>query len=200
MKRTITLGTLTVLATLLLAGGGFAHEAGIVVDGIVQDAEYANHYTDEALNVNLHWSLDTEDGVIYVALEAPEKGWVGLGLDAPDGSMDWIFGTFHDGDGETDTLDAFQEAGNDVAQADTFLGGNADLLEQAALQTERGTTFEFSRKLDTGDGFDVALAPGVQGVMLAFGDEDAYAHFDAGRLRMIRVDFFAGTVSTPEKK
>lgn len=201
MKRTITLGTLALLATLLLAGGSFAHEGNIAVDGVVQNEEYENHYANEDLNMNLHWTIDTEDGVIFIALESPDTGWVGIGFDAADGqSMDWVIGAFHDEDGETDALDAFQAPANDAAQADTFLGGNSDLLERAAVQTERGTTFEFARKLDTGDAFDVALKPGVQGVMLAFGDEDEYEHFHDETRRMVRVDFFAGTVSTGEEK
>ncbi len=188
------------LAVLVTTVGIFtiAHEGMPTGDGIVKDGEYANHYTNEALKMALHWTIDTEEGTIYVALEAPTKGWVGLGLDTPDGqSMDWIIGTYHDKDNETDALDAFQEKTDAPAQADTFLGGSDDIVQKAAAQTEQATTFEFVRLLNTGDKFDVALLLGVQNAMLAFGDEDEYEHFDQETLSsMIQIDFFAGTVSS----
>lgn len=205
MKRTTVFGLLAALAALALLWSGAAHEAVPTVDGVIADGEYENHYTDETLNMTLHWTVDTEEGLIYVGLEAPTQGWVGIGfdfegMDPESMSMDWVIGAFHDEDGETDVLDAFQENPDAVAQADTFLGGTDDVLEKAAVQTEGGTTLEFTRKLDTGDEFDVALDPGVHGTMLAFGDEDEYEHFDEESLTMVMIDFFAGTVSTGEGK
>jgi hypothetical protein len=205
MKHTLVFGMITALAALMLVWGSVAHEGGPTVDGIIADEEYESHYTDETLNMTLHWTVDTEEGLIYAGLEAPTQGWVGIGFDFEGAdmesmSMDWIIGAFHDADGETDVLDAFQENADAVAQADTFLGGDDDILEKAAVQTEDGTTFEFTRKLDTGDEFDVALQPGSQGTMLATGDEDEYEHFDEESVTMVMIDFFAGTVGMGEGK
>ncbi len=205
MKRTITFSMLTALAALALVWGGVAHEGDVTIDGIVSDGEYENHYTNETLDMTVHWTIDTEEGVIYVGLQAPTQGWVGIGFDFAGAdmesmSMDWIIGAFHDEDSETDVIDAYQENSEAVVQADEFLGGNDDILEKAAVQTEEGTTFEFARKLDTGDEFDVALKPGDQGTMLAFGDEDEYEHFDEESLTMVMIDFFAGTVGMGEGK
>ena len=203
MRRILTLSALAALASLALVWGGVAHEQVPAVDGIVSDGEYANHYTNKDLNMKVHWTVDTEESVIYIALEAPTKGWVGIGFDfkAPDKksmSMDWIIGAFHDKDGETDTLDAFQARSGEPAQADTFLGGKDDITEKAAVQTEKETTFEFARPLDTGDKFDVTLKPGAQGTMLAFGDEDEYKHFHQESLTMVMIDFFTGKVGKGE--
>ncbi len=199
MKRTITLGTLAALAALALVWGGLAHEGGPTVDGIVSDGEYANHYTNEDLDMTVHWTIDTEEDMITFALEAPTTGWVGIGFN-PAGpkkqGADMILGFFHDEDGETDALDAFQEAPAGAPVADTFLGGSDDIEAAAAVQTEEDTTLEFSRKLDTGDEFDAALTPGEQTMLLAYGEEDSFDNYHGQKRVAVTVDLFEGTVNT----
>lgn len=74
MRHSLTFSSLALIAVVLLASGGVAHEAGVVVDGIVSDGEYANQYTDQTLNLTLYWTIDTEEGLIHLALASPEKG------------------------------------------------------------------------------------------------------------------------------
>ncbi|MFQ5795010.1 MAG: DOMON domain-containing protein [Candidatus Bipolaricaulia bacterium] len=198
MKRTITLGTLAALAALMLAWGGLAHEGGPVVDGIVNDGEYDHHYTNEDLNMKVHWTVDIEEGAITFALEAPTTGWLGIGFTSTGlkkRDADMILGFFHDEDGETDILDAFQQSPISPPMADTFLGGTDDIESAVAIQTEADTTLEFVRKLNTGDEFDAALTPGQQTMLLAYGEQDNLNNYHGQNRVAVTVDLFAGTVS-----
>lgn len=117
---------------------------------------------------------------------APTKGWVAVGFASTAGQMlksDLIIGRF---DGTTNTASVIDSFADDKSEcditaktgvcADVDLGGTADLTSFAAFETvtngQTFTTFNFTRKLVTGDSKDVAIAAGDVNLILAHSADD----------------------------
>jgi hypothetical protein len=150
-----------------------------VVDGVLNEREYAQSYEDTTTGLTLAWTVVGDE--ILLGLSGPTEGWLSFGLD-PSGSLM----------AEADIWIAYVQDGNVVVQdgfskqpgtheADTALGGQASFLQTAGAENERGTTIELRRKLDTGDPFDKPVGPGKHTVLLARSDADDLVSYHAQR-------------------
>lgn len=166
------------LGIVLLLGLASAASAP-KVDGIVADGEYAQFLQTDT-GMRLYWSV--VDGVFYAALSAPSTGWLGLGFESIEGPGAGDPGHAHPAMLESDLWMLAVVDGKVVVEdgyvpepgkpaADTALGGTSDFLSAAGREVGGVTYVEWSRKLTTGDRFDVDLAKGLGheiGIMLAY--------------------------------
>ena len=138
-------------------------------DGVVTVGEYLNQ-----LNMGtyrLFWSSTTDS--IRVAMQSSAMGWVAVGFQ-PGCRMknaDIVFGMFVDGSALV--LDSYSTGDFGPHTADDRQGGTNDVVSFGGLRTDTTTTFEFERKLDTGDALDVPLQPGTPlQIIWAYGSSD----------------------------
>ena len=132
--------------------------------------EYANEVS--LGTYRLFWS-GTAD-TIRIAMQADTQSWVAIGFQ-PGSRMknaDMVFGMM--ADSEAVVLDQYSTGDFGPHSADVQQGGTDDLLSFAGLRTSSMTTFEFERRLDTGDSRDVPLQLGVPiQVIWAYGSSDS---------------------------
>ena len=153
-------------------GGGVPSVPASVVwnpDGVVTAGEYLNQ-----LNMGtyrLFWSATSD--AIRVAMQSSAMGWVAVGFQ-PGTRMknaDIVFGMFLDG--AALVLDSYSTGDFGPHTADEKQAGTNDVVSFGGIRTDTTTTFEWERRLDTGDALDVALAPGVpQQIIWAYGSSD----------------------------
>lgn len=154
-------------------------------DGMISDGEYAASAKIGPMTV--WWQNDTE--FLYIAAEAPTKGWVSVGLD-PEEKMkgaNYLIAAF---DGEAKIEDGFGTApvGN-AHPADTSLGGRNDITAFAVVERDGRTLFEAKIPLDSGDAYDKPLQAGQEyPIIVAYGSADGFttphAFRGAGTLRL----------------
>jgi len=145
----------------------------------VTPGEYANQ-----LNLGtyrLFW-ISTED-TIRMAMQSDAQGWVAVGFQP--GSMmknaDMVFGKM--AAGKAIVQDQYSTGNIGPHSADVNQDATDDLLSFAGERTEFTTTFEFERKLDTGDALDVPLKRDTaMQIIWAYGtsDDEKSAHSTRG--------------------
>jgi hypothetical protein len=138
-------------------------------DGVVTVGEYLNQ-----LNIGTYRLFWTSSGdSIRMAMQSSAQGWVAVGFQ-PGTRMknaDIVFGMMSNG--VAIVLDSYSTGDFGPHTADDKQGGSNDIASYGGLRTETTTTFEFERKLDTGDALDVALQVGVpQQLIWAYGSSD----------------------------
>ena len=137
---------------------------------MVTPGEYANELS--LGKYRLFWS--STDETIRIAMQADTQGWVAVGFQ-PGSRMknaDMVFGMMVNG--EAVVLDQYSTGDFGPHSADVQQGGTDDLLSFAGLRTSSMTTFEFERRLDTGDSRDVPLERGLPiQVIWAYGSNDS---------------------------
>jgi hypothetical protein len=188
------------LLSLLLFGLGLAQKAPIpTIDGTITPGEYTNRLTSP-IGVELYWAV--RDGLLYVGLKSPGKGWVGIGFEtlaehsekapmkegekhpAMHGS-DLLLGYVKDGRTFTEEL-----YGAVPAQPRPYrqLGDKPQILRAAGSESAAGTTLELVRRLKMGGSRHVNLQAVVGhkiGVMLAYSNSDDFTyHGTANRVAM----------------
>jgi len=131
----------------------------VVVDGAIGANEYKGSYSETATGITIHWEHDGTN--IYVALESPGTGWVGIvfgpsGVGMKDGNV--IIG-YVDASGEIFLEDNFG-TGPVSHKADTFLGGSDNIVSKAGSEVGGKTIIEFVFPLDSGDQYDQSFSPG----------------------------------------
>lgn len=165
-------------AAALLLGLAWAAQTP-TIDGVVSEGEYAQSVQTES-GMRFYWSV--VDDVFYAALSAPGTGWLGLGFESIEGPGAGEPGHAHPAMLESDLWMLAVKDGKVYVQdgyvpepgkpaADTALGGTNDFLKAAGREVGGVTYVKWSRKLTTGDRFDVDLAPALGrkvGVMLAY--------------------------------
>ena len=207
MRKSSILGV-ALLAALLVAAFAGAHEVGVKVDGQIAPHEYQFLYHNNELNMDLYWSLDEDEGEIYIGLAAPAHGWVAFGLRAPEEEeaeeekvmegVDIVIGYVKDGKLAIEDHYANVPIGH---TADTSLGGSDDVLEAAGSEDDWGTVIEFKRKLDTGDRYDVAIPHEKTEVYLAYSvSADDFATYHEKTRAEAEIDFYSGHVSDFEEE
>jgi disulfide bond formation protein DsbB len=158
------------------------------IDGMIQPGEYQNRLNSSRIKMDLYWSVH-EDRVSF-GLKAPTQGWVALGLNAEIPLMrgaDIVIGYVKDDQLYLEDSYANSRIGH---QTDIQLGGRDDVLDRAGTQDEGGTIIEFSRRLDTGDGFDTPIRPAEKMmILLAYGQrDDLISYHDRMRALMANIE------------
>jgi hypothetical protein len=135
-------------------------------DGVVGENEYSrtmvvagparSGYSGGEMEIS--WRND--GGYLYMALKGETSGWLSIGFDPLEWmkDADVIWGTVDDG--EAIVLDEHSTGNYGPHEDDTILGGSYDILESGGSEADGHTVVEFKRRLNTGDEFDKALAPG----------------------------------------
>jgi hypothetical protein len=146
-------------------------------DGKISDNEYASHQSIGDLEV---YSRLAGDSVMF-GLMANTEGYLALGID-PDGSMrdaDMIMCAVIDGGAVVGDLCGGGKHWPHPADIDS--GGKMDLTDISGSRKDLTTTFEFKRKLDTGDSRDKALKIGENRVVWAVGLSNDFTKPHSGR-------------------
>ncbi len=142
---------------------------GWVADGVVSPGEYANQ-VDEG-SYRLFWTSTAD--TIRIAMQADAQGWVAVGFQ-PGSRMkdaDVVLGAMSGG--QAVVQDQFSTGDFGPHNADVDQGGTDDLMSFGGARTSTTTTFEFERKLSTGDALDVPLGRGAaMQIIWAFGESD----------------------------
>lgn len=161
------------LAALVTCGMAITlAQAAPKVDGKVNAGEYAKILKHEKSGITLSWSIVGD--TIYIAIQAENEGWVGLGMmtakdDKKKGADSYLF-TMEDG--KLVAMDMIQVKRTGRPALDEDEGGKNSILASAATQNGKAWTIEFSRKLNTGDKADMDIAAGKKFfLMLALGPE-----------------------------
>ncbi len=187
-------GTLVAFA---VAAIGFAAAGVPVVDGMVTDMEYAHMYHDEMIGMMLRW--EAVDGVMYICMDAPATGWVGLNFMPMDGSIhgDTVIGYVQSGTQQTFMSD--QVAPGDAHFPhldDRQLGGEVSFMEVAGSETDGRTIIEFSRALMTGEPTDVAFMDMGLMTMLSFHPTaDDYISYHSKWYNVVTINYLSGEIS-----
>lgn len=135
-------------------------------DGMVGEKEYSRSMVVSSPakqgysggEMEIFWKNDQEN--LYMALKGKTDGWLSIGFEPSewmkdaDTIMGWV-----DGD-KTTIRDEYITGNYGPHVNDTDLRGTDDILASGGSQGGGYTVIEFKRKLDTGDKFDKAFAPG----------------------------------------
>ncbi len=137
-----------------------------LADGVVGENEYSRTMVVAAParpgysggEMEISWRNDDEH--LFMALRGETSGWLSIGFDPLEWmkDADMIWGTVEDG--EAIVLDEYSSGNYGPHEDDAFFGGSYDILESGGSEADGGTVVEFKRRLDTGDEYDEALAPG----------------------------------------
>ena len=166
-----------ILGLLILSSGCIQREEAPVVkekaateawkaDGIIGESEYSRSmllqaptrqgYTGGDMEVS--WKNDAE--YLYLGLNGSTDGWLAIGFDPLEWmkNSDIILASMQAG--KAVVLDEYCTGNYGPHIEDTMLGGSSDILESGGSRAASRTIIELKRKLDTGDRFDKAFAPG----------------------------------------
>lgn len=139
-------------------------------DGVLGDDEYLGEMMFGDYEVR--WTSDEQK--VYFGIKAKTEGWVSIGLN-PSSRMkdaDMIFGMVKEG--QAIISDQFSTGTFGPHSPDIELGGSDDIIEFAGSEEGGLTTIEFSRALDTGDGYDNTLSRGTSKIIWAYGSHDDF--------------------------
>jgi hypothetical protein len=181
---------------LLLIAAGLATVAVPIVDGVVTDMEYAHMYHDEMIGMMLRW--EAVGGVMYICMEAPGTGWVGLNFMPMDGAIhgDTVIGYVN-----ADTQATFLS--DQVAPGDAHFphfddrlhGGEISFIEVAGSEIDGRTIIEFSRALMTGEPTDVAFMDMGLMTMISFHPTaDDYVSYHSKWYNVVTINYISGDV------
>ncbi|GEM_PF-553814 len=143
-------------------------ETTFKADGIIESGEYYGYKDLDGFEV--FWSNANE--IAYVAIKAKTEGFVAIGLQ-PGKTMkdaDMIFGFIKDGN--VTIYDMFSTGNFGPHKPDVELGGTNDIIDFGGSESGGFTILEFSRKLVTGDNFDIDITLGINKIIWAIGSTD----------------------------
>jgi hypothetical protein len=173
--------------------GGNAPTGLPQLDGQIDPQEWAYHYRDGKIRMDLYWKIIGD--TIYMALQSPAHGWVAISL-APSGPQmlggDVIIGYMKDGqvyvsDDYADTLTSHRP--------DIELGGSNDILAAGGSESEQGTIIELERKLSTLDRYDRPIVPTDMPVQLAYSNGKDFSSYHDQNRDSVLINFFTGKVT-----
>lgn len=141
----------------------------VSIDGFITEDEYENsQFLDSLSTYKLSYTIEGDE--IFIGIEGKALGWVALGLSPNDPATtrhlgaDIIMGAFLSSSGSPNSADKYGASEEDIKT-----DSRNDILSFSASQNSTWTTFEFSRKLTTGDSRDKNITPDVgQVVMWAY--------------------------------
>jgi hypothetical protein len=141
-------------------------------DGVVGANEYArsmllqspasNGYSGGKMQI--FWKNDAE--YLYMALNGSTQGWISIGFEPVDWMKDADIIMTSVEKGRVIVLDQNCTGNYGPHENDTMLGGTYDILESGGRETGDFTVVEFKRRMNTGDRFDRAFAPGQKVPMI----------------------------------
>ncbi len=137
-------------------------------DGIISSNEYNKHKNFGEIDV--YWSNDSNN--IFIALKAKTTGFVAIGLQ-PGKTMkdaDMVIGYVLDE--KAIIFDMYSTGSFGPHKPDEELGGTNDILEFNGTESEGTTIIEFSRKLKTGDKYDIDINFRINKIIWAIGKSD----------------------------
>ena len=148
-------------------------------DGIIGGSEYSwsmnltspQGYGQRGGTVAVYWRNDAQ--TLYIALKGQTRGWVALGFEPSEWmkDADMILGAVNDGN--VTVQDQYSAGNYGPHLPDTTLGGTDDILEYGGREEGGYTTVEFKRRMNTGDSYDKAFAPGqTVKIIWAMADSD----------------------------
>jgi hypothetical protein len=160
-KILITLISLTLLGTLALAQP--------VVDGTINDGEYAKTLVHDATGARLFWTIEGDN--LHMGFIMDSKGWAGIGwLSTKENRKaggDILIVT--EKDGALVHFDMYQDNPRGEPKLDTDMGGTDSYTEFSVTRNGETWTVEFVRPLVTGEDADVDIVEGEEMVfMVAF--------------------------------
>lgn len=184
-----------VMAPLLLLVG-FATLGAPIVDGVVAGSEYSHMYHDEMIGMTLRW--EAVDDVMYICMQAPATGWVGLNFMPMDGTIhgDTVIGYV-----EPDLQVTFMS--DQVAPGnahfphydDRQFGGEISFLEIAGTEVDGVTIIEFSRALMTGEPTDAAFMDmGLMTMISYHPTADDYVSYHSKWYNVVTINYISGEV------
>lgn len=193
---------MTLIVGLALFGAIFSSttisaQSVATIDGTVNASEYAYSVVTKAGVYTLYWSIDQNNSMIYVGIVAATTGWVAVGFDAQTGmdKADIYFG-YVDGD-QQNAVDTYSDGPTGPHPADVDAGGKNDITDFAVTEKNGETSFEFSRKLNTGDSRDNALENKQIKVIWAIGSsDDITVRHEPSNRGTITVNLFTGATES----
>ena len=192
MRRTI--GVLLIVA--IAAVTGIAQVPEPVIDGRAESGEYKFLYYNNEIGMWLRWSV-VED-TIYLSMEAPATGWVGLNFMPMDGTIhgDTVIGYVRS--------DQSVHLSDQVAPGDDHFphfediqhGGSDSFLAVAGSELDGITTIEFSRKLMTGEPTDAMFMNAGLMTMISFHpDADDFVSYHSQWYSVVTINYLTGFVN-----
>jgi len=147
-------------------------------DGVVGENEYSRSmlllgspgYAHSGGNMEISWKNDRE--YLYMALAGQTDGWVSVGFDPQEWMRDADTILGYVAGGVASVEDHYSINNYGPHPDDRVLGGTNDILAYGGGEENGTTVVEFKRKLDTGDKYDRALAPG-EAVSIIWGMADS---------------------------
>lgn len=161
--------SVAVIANLVMASPVFAEvrmmpykqDSGVTVDGIVEEGEYENHFTEEEIGVQVFWEHDNTH--MHVGLVSPGEGWVAIGFvstkvsvhEGSSGGANMILAGIED----NGSLQAYDLIGSGYAHDYASVYS----ITEIAGTKDNGVVVEFKYPLDfsDSDSYDISkLEPG----------------------------------------
>ena len=167
-----------------------------LVDGVSTMGEYAHMYHDELIGMMLRW--EAVDGIMYICMEAPATGWVGLNFMPGDGTIhgDTVIGYV-----DAETQDTFMS--DQVAPGDAHFphfddrqhGGETSFIEIAGSEIDGVTIIEFSRAVMTGEPTDAPFMDMGLMTMISFHPTaDDYVSYHSEWYNVVTINYISGEV------
>ncbi|MFQ6125723.1 MAG: DOMON domain-containing protein [Candidatus Heimdallarchaeota archaeon] len=154
-----------ILLFILMLGTGWAFQVDVVVpynetsqvviDGTINQNEYAGHYEESNTGMQIHWEHNGEN--MYIGLVSPGTGWVAVGFGPLGQKMDKanvILGAVDDATGEA-TLSDQSVSGRSHTE-----DSHNNIIEGAGTQRAEETLIEFVFPLNSGDDADHSFEMG----------------------------------------
>ncbi len=170
----------------------------VVVDGTIGSEEYIGSYHESTTDIYLYWEHDGTN--IYIGMETPGTGWVGIGLGPQGVGMDgcnMIVGYVDD----TGSLLLLDEIGVGWEhQEDTTLGGTDDILAKAGSESNGKTIIEFIFPLNSGDELDHSFeVGGTYGFFLGYqASVDDFISYHTKRSKTIDIYLISSSTEPQE--
>ncbi|MFQ6126589.1 MAG: DOMON domain-containing protein [Candidatus Heimdallarchaeota archaeon] len=170
----------------------------VIIDGTIGSGEYVGSYHETITDMYLYWEHDGTN--LYIGMESPGTGWVGIGLGPQGAGMDgsnMIVGYVDD----AGSLLLLDEVGVGWEHhEDTTLGGTDDILAKAGSESNGKTIIEFVFPLNSGDELDHSFeVSGTYGFFLGYqASADDFTSYHTKRSKTIDIYIISGSTELPE--
>ena len=113
---------------------------------------------------------------VDITIEAPTKGWLGIGFNQKNDIVQSDLLLFHVVDGEAEVLDMYVKGVGDPRQ-DITMGGTNDIRIIKAEESNQSTVVSFSKPISSADRYDFQHQPGEEfWLILAYSTHDEFDH------------------------
>ena len=157
MKKLLFTTALLAIFILTAAAGGKKEETKARED-VYPPLEGYSSVSDESMSFDFQWKV--EGTSLHIQMAAPTTGWLAIGFDPSKMMADSNILIGYVSDGSVYLRDDFGD-GQVKHSPDTELGGGEHFSDLEGNETDGVTRIRFTIPLDSGDGFDKPLEPGV---------------------------------------